>query len=307
MKALITGFGGFVGGHLSQELRNYEYQVYGTDIIKADNILTADLLNFQSVRELLKSIKPDCIFHLAGISSVGLSWKEPQFTFEVNVKGSLNLLEAIRMEVPECRVLIVGSSDEYGRVREKDCPIKESLILNPVNPYAISKKTQEEMALLYSKAYKMDIICTRSFNHSGLKQPKGFVIPDFASQIAGIENGDEPIIRVGNLAAKRDFSDVRDVVRAYRLLVEKGRSGQTYNVGSGQAIQISEILDLLIGMSTKNIKVIEDLEKYRPIDLPIIQSNIDKLRKDTGFEPSYKITQTLQDTLDYWRSKEECE
>jgi GDP-4-dehydro-6-deoxy-D-mannose reductase len=301
MKTLITGINGFVGEYLKQELRNHGYDVYGMDIVASDGVFCADLLNPAAVREVICSVQPDCIFHLAGQASVKRSWDNPQLTLDVNVRGTLNLLDAVRDFDKRARLLIVGSSDEYGYVNEKDCPIHETIMPRPDNPYAISKKAQEDLALLYAKAYGMDIICTRSFNHTGPKQQKGFAIPDFASRIAEIERGLEPVLLVGNLSAKRDVSDVRDIVHAYRLLVEKGKSSGIYNVGSGNAFEVGRLLQSLIDLSVVKIEVEIDPQKFRPIDLPVVQSDISNLTNDTGFASKYTIEQTLKETLLYWR------
>ena len=305
MKALITGANGFVGRYLTDELKKSGYEVCGMDIIENDNVHYVDLLDYFSIEQIIKKEKPDCLFHLAGQSSVALSWEKPQLTFDINVKGTLNLLEAIRKQQKECTILMIGSSDEYGRVRLEDCPIQETLKPNPCNPYAISKLTQEEVGLLYVRAYNMKIVMTRSFNHTGPEQKRGFVIPDFCYEISKMERTGTDFMKVGNLEARRDFSDVRDIVRAYRLLVETGEAGEIYNVGSGKAYSIRELLDVLLEMSKRKINVCVDPDKMRPIDLPLIESDIHKLSACTGYQPQYDIRQTLCDTLEYWRSKKE--
>ncbi len=203
-----------------------------------------DLLDFVCVKNYMQSERPGIIFHLAGQSAVGLSWKEPQMTFSINVNATLNLLDAARELPAPARVLLIGSGDEYGKT-DGAAPIKETAPLKPETPYAVSKCAQEEMARLYTRAYGMDIVLTRSFNHTGPQQRRGFVVPDFASQIAAIEKGGDPVLKVGNLSAERDFSDVRDVARAYRLLAEKGRPGEIYNGGAGKACRIRDLLDIL--------------------------------------------------------------
>lgn len=302
MKALITGANGFVGHYLIHELTDNGYDVISTDL--HDENYPLNLLDTGGVHELVQKVAPDVIFHLAGQSVVALSWEKPSLTFEINVNGTINLLEAVRSSGKNIRVVLIGSADEYGKVKLADCPIQETLEPQPVSPYALSKYTQEKIALLYCKAYEMDVILTRSFNHTGPGQKKGFVIPDFASQIAAIEKGAEPIIRVGNLQVQRDFSDVRDVVRGYRLLAQKGKSGEVYNIGSGKAYCIKEMLELLVGLSNVPTKIEEDQDKIRPIDVPLIISDIEKIKKETGYVPRYSISETLQDTLDYWRQGE---
>ena len=302
MKALITGANGFVGKYLASELKKNGYEVYGIDIVATDNVYCVDILDYSALKDVIDKENPDCIFHLAGQASVGLSWSEPQMTFDVNVKGTLNLLEAVRKQEKRIKMLIIGSSDEYGKVKEEDCPISEELEPQPCNPYAISKLTQEELCRLYVKTHDMYIIMTRSFNHTGPGQKRGFVIADICSRIVSLEKSGEKRMPVGNLDAKRDFSDVRDIVRAYRLLMEDGIAGEIYNVGSGKAYSIKQMLDMLLDMSNKDIEVFVDKSKLRPIDLPLIQSDISKLSNCTGYHPKYDIKDTLSDVLEYWRS-----
>ena len=308
MKALITGIDGFVGNYLTANLLNDGYEVYGTSIIpnyKKENvkIFNMDLLDKNRVLEIISKVKPDKIFHLAGQSAVGLSWKNPTLTFDVNVNGTINLLEVLRVKNINTKILIIGSSDQYGIIKEEDCPINENQEQNPQSPYGISKKTQEEIALLYSKVYNMNIIVARPFNHIGPGQNKNFVVPDFASKIIDIERGAVPIIKVGNLDTYRDFTDVRDIVRAYVLLLEKGNIGEIYNIGSGKAIRVQEILDKLINLSRLPISVEIDPDKFRPIDVPLVLCDNSKINSDTGWEPQISIDKTLIETLEYWRNK----
>ena len=214
----------------------------------------------------------------------------------------MNLLDSIRDLETKPRVLLIGSGEEYGRVRENEIPINEENNTRPGNVYAITKVTQNLIGKVYSDAYNLDIMSTRSFNHTGPNQAPMFVVADFCKQVADIENGkEEAIIRVGNLSAKRDFTDVRDVVRAYTLLMEKGKNGETYNVGSGKAIEIQSILDTILSLATKEIKVEVDQNKLRPIDVPIIEADITKLQSDTGWKPEIDLKRTIQETLDYYR------
>lgn len=303
MKALITGANGFVGHYLAQELSGHGWEVFGTDL-SGEGMERADLLDPSSLLTLLKRILPDAVFHLAGQASVSLSWKNPALTISINVEGTVHVLEAVHAVCPKARVLIVGSSDAYGMVRPEDCPVKETLPLSPQSPYAVSKTAQEQMVQALARAYSMDVVLTRSFNHFGPGQHPGFVISDFAQAIARIEAGRaDPVLQVGNLEAERDFTDVRDVVRAYRLLAEIGRRGEVYNVGSGRAYRISEVLRRLLSMAQKRITVREDPEKLRPADVPVIVCCADKLRQDTGWAPVYPIEKTLRDTLDDWRCR----
>jgi GDP-4-dehydro-6-deoxy-D-mannose reductase len=212
-------------------------------------------------------------------------------------------LQAAKECIKHPRLIIIGSSDQYGIVQPENCPIKETLVQNPLSPYAISKSAQEQIASSLAKAYGLEIVTTRSFNHIGPGQKKGFVVADFSATIAEIEaEKKDPILHVGNLTAKRDFTDVRDIVRAYRLLAEKGTPGEVYNVGSGKAVSISEILSGLLSLSKVDINVMQDPKKMRPIDIPLIVCNFDKLSKDTGWKPSYPIEETLQEILEHFRN-----
>lgn len=314
MKALITGVDGFVGYYLTQHLLEQGDEVYGTTILpdyknEAITVMKMNLLDQANVEAVISEVCPDVIYHLAGQSAVGLSWDKPQLTMNINVNGTLNLLDAVRNnDSKDCtghktRVLIIGSSDQYGPVRPEECPINEERPLSPVSPYGVSKMTQEQMAKLYAKSYGMEIVMVRAFNHIGPLQNKNFVVADFASRIAEIENGAEPIIRVGNLEAYRDFTDVRDIVRGYRLLVTKGRAGEVYNIGSGKAIKVREILDELVKLSTKEITVEVDPSKIRPVDVPLVECDNSKIKQDTGWQPIHSIKETLKDTLGYWQAK----
>lgn len=307
MKALITGINGFVGKYLSQYLIDKGYEVYGTiieDDISMDNVklYKMNLLNKEEVLNTIQDIKPDQVYHLAGQSAVGLSWKNPTLTIDVNVNGTINLLDSIRESELNSKVLIIGSSDEYGVIKPEDCPISEEHKLNPSSPYAISKVAQEEIAKLYVKAYNMNIIMVRAFNHIGPKQGKNFVVADFASKIAEIEKGAESIITVGNLESYRDFTDVRDIVCGYVMLMEKGGIGEIYNIGSGEPRKIRDILDILISLSDKDIKVKIDKDKLRPSDVPLIQCDNSKIKSHVGWNIKYDIVDTLKHTLDYWRN-----
>lgn len=236
---------------------------------------------------------------------------------DVNVKGCVNILEAVKEIKAERenrtgnvqkkhgwnpRILLVGSSEEYGPSLEKENPVTENQALRPGNIYAATKACQGMLGSIYAKAYQMDVIMVRAFNHIGPKQAPLFVVSDFCKQVAEIEKGiKEPVIQVGNLSAKRDFTDVRDIVRAYALLVQKGAAGETYNVGSGQAIAIQELLDKILELSTRKIKVEIDQNKLRPVDVPIVEADVSKLVNDTGWKRKYELESTLKDILEYWR------
>ena len=307
-KALITGMSGFVGHYLKEALELKGYLVYGTCLSgekyeQLPQYYAMNLLNKEQVVNVLSECQPDEIYHLAGQSSVALSWSKPALTMDINVNGTINLLEAIKEFCPNTKVLIVGSSDEYGPVKKEDCPVNEEHQLNPVSPYGVSKMTQEKIAQIYAKAYRLNVIMVRPFNHIGAMQAKGFVVSDFASRIAAIEKGEiEAVLKVGNLNSYRDFTDVADVVEAYTLLLDKGISGEIYNVGSGKAVEIQEVLNTLVNMSTKHISVKIDEELYRPVDVPLVVCDNTKLKQATGWEPKKKLKDTLLETLNYWRN-----
>lgn len=310
-KALIIGAAGFVGNYLIDHIqKNCIWSISVTKLphekIEKENVEVFDLniLNPQEIDELLANVKPDYIFHLAAQSSVALSWKNPGLTVDINIKGALNVLDAVRKLDYKPRVLMIGSGEEYGHIRADETPVNEENVLRPGNIYAATKACQNMLSAIYNRAYQMDIMSVRAFNHIGPNQAPMFVVADFCKQVADIENGRQAAeIKVGNLLAKRDFTDVRDVVNAYVLLMEKGKAGETYNVGSGHAIEIKEILNMILNHSNSEIKVTVDPEKLRPIDVPIIEANIAKVKKDTGWEPKIPLETTIKETLDYWRHK----
>jgi GDP-4-dehydro-6-deoxy-D-mannose reductase len=308
-KALIIGVTGFVGKHLAKELLDSGWDVHGTRLpTETANldipVFGLDILDAAATKGILKKVNPDCIFHLAAQSSVAISWKQPALTVDINIKGAINLLEAVReMEIPS-RVLLVGSGDEYGHVLPDWLPINEDTSLRPGNIYAMTKISQGMLGQIYARAYGLEIVIVRAFNHIGPGQTETFVVPGFCKQIADIEAGvNAGVIRVGNLEAKRDISDVRDVVRAYRLLADKGISSEIYNVGSGKAVAIGEILDMLIGLSSAKITVEQDPARMRPSDTPVIEADIAKLVACTGWAPEVPLEETLGDVLDEWRGR----
>lgn len=303
MRALVTGSQGFVGGYLRKELTEHGYEVTGLDVQAGDDTLVVDLLDAQQVYHAVEKVKPDIVIHLAGQADVGRSWKIPQATVEINVVGTINLMEAIRKVNPAIRLVLVGSSDEYGNLGQAGTDVRETLETKPQTPYAVSKKAQEDMACVYVRAYGLNICMTRSFNHGGAGQREGFMIPDFAAGIVRIERGKADCLHVGNLTAKRDFTHVRDIVRAYRLIAEKGRPGEVYNVGSGMTYSAQEILDRLCAMAKCPVTVKIDPAKMRPSDTPVVCCNRDKLTQDTGWEPEYRIEHILQDTIEYYRER----
>ncbi len=303
MKALITGSLGFVGKYLRAELESNGYEVVGLDIQPGEKTLRADLLDAAQVERVLEEQQPDAVFHLAAQADVGKSWRMPQLTMELNIVASVNLLEAARKVNPRgIRLVIVGSSDQYGNLGAAVANVREDMEMKPQTPYAISKRAQEELARLYVRSYGMNICMTRSFNHGGAGQRPGFMIPDFASGIVKVERGEAEALSVGNLTSRRDFTHVKDVVRAYRLIAEKGRSGEVYNVGSGRTWSAQEVLDMLIGMAKRDIPVRQDPARMRPSDTPVICCDHSKLTDDTGWEPTLGIEQIVSDTLKFYRS-----
>ncbi len=314
-KALIIGAGGFVGGYLAQCLQDeFNMEVYATKLANTQTqedlsfieprIYDLDILNRNDIVELLYAIRPDYIFHLAAQSSVSEAWKNPALTIDVNIKGSVNVMDAVRELYYKPRMVIIGSGEEYGHIKEDETPIHEDTKLRPGNIYAATKACQNMIGSIYSKAYDMELMLVRAFNHVGPGQSPIFVVSDFCKQVAEIEKGiREPVMYVGNLAARRDFTDVRDVVRAYGLLALKGRAGETYNVGSGNAMEIRAVLDMIISMSSSKIEVRVDPNKIRPVDVPIIEADISKIHEETGWEPKIPFAQTVREILDYWRSR----
>lgn len=303
MRALITGSQGFVGGYLRQELEANGYEVTGLDLVAGEKTVQANLLDGDNLKTLLSELRPNAIFHLAGQPDVGLSWRIPQKTFEINVIAAINLMEAARIAAPDARMVLVGSSDQYGSLGAAGESVSETLETRPQSPYAVSKKAQEEMAKVYARAYGLHICMTRSFNHAGPGQRLGFMIPDFASGVVKVEKGLEKSVKVGNLTSQRDFTHVKDVVRAYRLIAEEGHPGEIYNVGSGTVHSGQEILDKLISLANCPIPVERDPSRMRPSDTPIIRCNHTKLTEHTGWEPEINIDTILQEVLEDWRNR----
>lgn len=301
MKALITGSEGFVGKYLRAELEAHGYDVTGLDLAPGEKTVAVNLLEAEKVDALLKEMQPEVIFHLAGQANVGLSWKKPAMTMEINLVAAVNLMEAARKYCPGCAIVLVGSSDEYGNLKEKGQLVSEETPLQPVTPYAISKIAQEQTGQAYAKAYGMKICMTRSFNHGGAGQKPGFMIPDFAQGIVKVERGEADAVCVGNLSSKRDFTHVKDIVRAYRLIAEKGKAGEIYNVGSGKTYSAQEVLDRLIAMAKVPVAVKQDPARMRPSDTPVICCDHSKLTRDTGWEPEIPLDEILKDTLEWYR------
>lgn len=306
MKSLIIGATGFVGYYLIEELKNNGDDVVGTKLPfeqseKNARFVDLDITDSQMVRTVIDKEKPDFIYHLAAQSSVALSWKKPQMTVQINVIGALNVMDAVRDLCPKTKILLIGSSEEYGAIDYSN-PICEKENLNPQNVYAITKQTVEELGKLYAKAYGLWIMMTRSFNHIGARQSTQFVVADFCHQVAMIERGEqEPIILVGNLQAERDFTNVKDVVRAYSIIMSKGASNEVYNVGSGTSVEIQTILEQILSFSPKEIKVVKDEKKCRPIDVKSIICDNAKITS-LGWKRYYSLEDTLKEVLTYFRN-----
>ena len=249
-------------------------------------------------------VRPQRIFHLAAQSYVPASWTAPSETLENNIISQTNLFEAMRSLDLDARIQVAGSSEEYGLVHPDEVPIKESNPLRPLSPYAVSKVAQDLLAYQYFRSYGLEVVRTRGFNHTGPRRGEVFVTSNFAKQIASIEAGlREPIIQVGNLSAQRDFTDVRDTVRAYWLALEKGKSGEVYNLASGKAVTIRELLDMLLALSEVEVEVTVDPDRLRPSDVEILLGDYSKFHADTGWEPRIPLSQTVEDLLNYWRQR----
>lgn len=311
---VITGAEGFVGQHLVRELQREwpEVKLVTWDLMAVEDndwnktieSVTVDITNPDSYIDSVKQWQPEWIIHLAALASVGDSFKRNDQYMRVNVEGTRQLLEVIEEESPSTRVLIVSSADVYGlAAKEAGCPLPELTIseCRPVNPYATSKL---EMEKIIAEKYREKCIVVRPFPHIGPGQGRGFVTADFASQIAAIEGGqNESVIRVGSLEVERDFTDVRDVVKAYRLLIKSGELGQTYNISSGKAVAIKQILDGLLALSSVEISVQQDPGLVRPIEIPSIAGDYQRLAKAVGWRAAIKLEQTLQDIMDDWRAR----
>lgn len=314
-KVLITGIAGFVGSHLSELLLSKGYEVHGLcrPRSKTDNIESignklhledADLLDSHSLYTTLARIKPDYIFHLAAQSFVPTSWVSPSVTLEVNIVGSANLFEAVRQAGIDPVIQIACSSEEYGLVHPSELPIKETNPLRPLSPYAVSKVAMDYLGYQYFASYKMKIIRTRGFNHTGPRRGETFAESTFAKQIAMIEKGrQEPVIHVGNLDTERDYTDVRDMVRGYLTAVEKCEPGDVYNICTGKAIQIGEMLNLLLSFSKCKVEIRQDSNRMRPSDVPRLIGDNSKFVKKTGWKAEVPFNKTMEDLLNYWRSK----
>src|SRR3989344_1170103 len=316
-KVLITGINGFVGSHLDEYvIENNLGEVYGTvrgktpsyvnleKVLGKISIMSCDLVDAFSTDNVVKEIQPDIVFHIAAQAFVPASWKSPAETMSSNVLGSLNLFEAIRRNNIDPHIQIACSSEEYGLVHKNEVPIKETNPLRPLSPYGVSKVAMDLLGYQYFKSYGMKIVRTRAFNHSGPRRGQEYVDSNWARQVALIEAGKQkPELFVGSLTARRDFTHVRDIVRAYWIAATKATPGEVYNICTGKDYSMQEVLDMLLKMTSKKIKVTQDPERMRPSDVLILLGDCSKFRKETGWKPEISYEQTLKETLDYWRER----
>jgi GDP-4-dehydro-6-deoxy-D-mannose reductase len=312
MRALITGALGFAGSHLTDQCLGEGWEVHGT-CLEADlasptvggvTLHAVDLRDAAAVQAVVAGVQPDRVFHLAAQASVAAAWADPASTLTDNLVMTLRVLDAVRLEAPGARVLTVGSSEEYGIVDPECFPVTEMQELRPVDPYGVSKVACDLLAQQHFLAFGSHVVRARPFNHVGPRQRRGFVLPDFAAGIVAIERGDAPpVLKVGNLNSARDFTDARDVVRAYRLMLERGEPGAAYNVCSGTTVRIGALLDTLIEASAVPIRVELDPARTRPIDRPATVGSYAALQAATGWAPEIPIARSVLDTLAYWRAE----
>lgn len=300
---LIFGINGFVGGYLARELHQNGWRIMGTDrgdtckVTEATDYRALDITNACSVLQAIDELHPDAIVNLAAISSVGTSWAIPQQTIATNVLGAINIFEAVKETDRNIKILLIGSSEEYAPSTE---PLDETSALSALSPYGISKATQGQFADLYAERFSLDITRTRSFNHTGIGQTDTFVLPSFCKQVAQIASAGKPgVIEVGNIDVVRDFSDVHDIARAYRLLLEGDYSGEVFNVGSGIGYSLRELLDHIISLADVEITVSVAKDRIRPADNPIIICNYNKLHATTGWKPGYGVKHVLREMFSY--------
>jgi GDP-4-dehydro-6-deoxy-D-mannose reductase len=313
VRVLVTGAHGFVGGHLLEMLRAEHPQVEVFALVRPRggapgprpgraSILEADIDDAPAIAAAVATARPDRIVHLAGQSSVHHSWIDPGGTLRTNVQGIVHLMDAVRAERLRPRVLVVGSADEYGIVENASIPVREDMPLRPVSPYAVSKVAQGLLALEYAAPGGPEVLRTRTFPHTGPGRGEAFAESSFARQIAEVMAGRRPpVLSVGNLDSVRDFTDVRDVVRAYRLLVQHGEPGEAYNVCSGHDIAIAELADRLVGKARAPMRLEGDPSLQRPVDVPVLRGDYTRLSKATGWEPEIDLDQTITDLLEEWR------
>lgn len=312
MKILVTGGTGFAGSHLIEELlAQGETDIYSTTysapdpsvrFLPDDHYIQVDLSDTAATEKMLETVKPEWIFHLASFAYVGKSFEKAKELFSNNIGLQLSLLEAVRKAAPSARVLTIGSAEEYGIIDPSIETISENCLLNPVNPYAVSKVTQDLLAGSYALSFGLDIVRARPFNHIGTRQTGDFAIPAFMQQIVAIEKGQQPSLKVGNLEGIRDFTDVKDMVKAYILLMKQGKKGEVYNIGSSKGWKMKDVVDIICSLASVKVTVEEDPSRLRPLDVPRLVADNKKITA-LGWKPTVDITPTLQAVLDEWRMK----
>jgi len=314
LRVLITGYSGFAGGHLADHvLAQTDWEVWGT-VFGAPpptershprlHVLPADLLQPPDLEAVMHASRPQMVFHLAGQSSVRDAWRDPWPTFEINVRMQLQLLQAVAGQSEPARMVTVTSNEVYGCGAAAGEALTETAPLAPINPYALSKVAQDMLAQLYGQAHGTEVVRVRPFTHIGPGQSDAFVTASFARQIAQIEAGRrEPVVRVGNLSAERDFSDVRDIVAGYVLAATRGRDGEVYNLGSGTAVSMRWVLDWFVDRCRVPVDVVPDPDRMRPVDVPRTLCDASRAHSELGWEPRHALEQTLSDILTYWRAR----
>jgi GDP-4-dehydro-6-deoxy-D-mannose reductase len=316
MRVLITGVNGFVGGHLAEYLlAQGGSEVWGLSrrdshtlahLRDRVHLRAVDLMDQAALQQVIDELQPEVIYHLAGQPFVPESFRDPAATLCSNILGALHIFLAVIGCRLNCRVLVVGTNEEYGASSVSGKALDEDTPLQPISPYGVSKAAQSMLAQQYALSHKLDIVRARPFTHIGPRQNERFVTASFARQIARVEYGlQEPLLSVGNLGAARDFTDVRDIVRAYALLVEHGEAGAVYNIGTGRGVPIRLILDTLLSLSHCQVEIRPDPALMRPIDIPVVTADSRRLRERTGWQPQYALAQTLDDVLAYWREQTE--
>ncbi|MBU1885965.1 GDP-mannose 4,6-dehydratase [Patescibacteria group bacterium] len=314
---LITGGTGFVGSHLVEALiesgqKNIHVTNYSDkpgfvhQLLPPEQIHKLDLTDQEKTFALIKKLQPNHIYHLASLAAVGKSFNNTKQVLDNNTQLQLNILEAVKQFTPQSRLLVIGSAMEYDLINSypghSSQAVTETYPLGPASPYGVSKTIQDLLAYAYAQSFNLDIIRVRPFNHIGERQTPDFAVPAFAQQIVAIENGQQKNLKVGNLTAVRDFTDVKDMVKAYLLLMEKGKSGQVYNIGTGHGYEMQKVLDILISLAKTKIEVEIDQARMRPSDVPIAVANPKKIQ-DLGWQPTIKLEKTLERILLYWRSQ----
>jgi GDP-4-dehydro-6-deoxy-D-mannose reductase len=316
MRVLITGITGFVGSHLAELfLSQRNFEVFGairwrskkSNILHIEDRLTlveCDIKDGSSVRKMIEQIMPDQIYHLAAQSFVPTSWHAPAETISTNILGTLNVFEAVRAAGINPAILVACSSEEYGMVYENELPVTEENPLRPMSPYAVSKAAADLLSYQYYMSYKLPVLRTRAFNHTGPRRGEVFATSNFAKQIAEVESGKRPaVIYVGNLKAKRDFTDVRDIVKGYSMAIEKGIPGEAYVLAAGKSYAIGDILTMLLDLAGLKVEIKEDPARMRPSDVPNLLGDAGKFRRQTGWKPEIPLEKTLKDLLNYWREQ----